>query len=322
MLVPLLVFVFVVLVVFGAYWVVVLRPEQARDAAVRQRLTRPIATPKADKRASLAKEVERLSNVPAINSLLSNRGALVSPIKTLIQQADVKTTVGVVVLSSAVLFVSGLVAGQLGLHNAWIGLGVGALLAVIPTFYLRHKRDARRRKFEELFPEAIDLLSRALRAGHAFTTALGMVAEEMPQPIGGEFRLLYDRQNFGLPLDEAMRDFAERIPLLDARFFVTAVLTQRESGGNLSEVLDNLASVIRERFTLKRHVRAKSAHGRMTGWILVAMAPTLVAVFFVVRPDYILELFRNPKGLRMVAGATVLQVIGSMIIRKIVDIEI
>jgi tight adherence protein B len=171
---------------------------------------------------------------------------------------------------------------------------------------MRGRRTAR---FEELFPEAIDLLSRALRAGHAFTTALGMVAEELPQPIAGEFRLLWDRQNYGLPLSEALRDFAERVPLLDARFFVTAVLTQRDSGGNLSEVLDNLASVIRDRFTLKREVQVKSAHGRTTGYILAGMPPALAVIFLLTNPDYLGTLVEDPSG------------IGTLVIRRLVRID-
>jgi tight adherence protein B len=314
-----LVFAFVVLVVFGAYWALVLHPEQAKEKAVLDRLTQP-RTRKAA-RVALIREIEHLSTVPALNDLLAHRAALLAPLRKLIQQSGLKTTVGVVVLSSALLGAIGLLAGQWLLHSAWVGLVFAGLLGCIPTVVLVWKRDRRTAKFEELFPEAIDLLSRALRAGHAFTTALGMVAEEMPQPIGGEFRLLYDRQNFGLPLADAMREFAERVPLLDARFFVIAVLTQRESGGNLSEVLDNLATVIRDRFTVKRQVRSKSAHGRMTGWILAGMPPALVLIFLVTSPSYLRPLIEEPAGIRMVVIGIVLQVIGTFVIRKIVRID-
>src|SRR5678815_3751936 len=119
----------------------------------------------------------------------------------------------------------------------WLGLGVGCLLAFVPYLFVRFKATQRIRKFEEQFPETIDLIARALRAGHAFTTGLALVAEESPQPVAGEFRLLYDQQNFGMPMAEALKGLAERIPLLDARYFVTAVLIQRESGGNLAEIL-------------------------------------------------------------------------------------
>ena len=319
MLLPFLVFAFVLVTVLGAYWALVVRPERAKDAAVRQRLTRPKVTKAA--RVALVKEIERLSSVPALHNLLVHRQDIVRPVRKLIEQAAARTTVGIVLLSSVLLAAIGFLAGQWLLRFAWVGLIVAVLAGCIPMEMLVWMRDRRTAKFEELFPEAIDLLSRALRAGHAFTTALGMVAEELPQPIAGEFRLLYDRQNYGLPLPEALRDFAERIPLLDARFFVTAVLTQRESGGNLSEVLDNLASVIRDRFTLKREVKVKSAHGKATGWILAAMPPALAAIFMVTSPDYLGELVGDPAGVRMLIIGIGLQIIGMLVIRRLVRID-
>lgn len=320
MLLPSLMFGTVLLIVLGAYWVLVVRPERTREVLVRRRLA-PSPGPSAAARTAIVKEVARWSSVPALNSLLAHRADAVAPVQRLIEQAGARTTVGVVVLSSALLLASGVLAGQWLSGYLIVGLLAGALLGAVPAAVLVWKRDRRTAKFEELFPEAIDLLSRALRAGHAFTTALGMVAEELPQPVSGEFRLLYDRQNFGLPLSEAMREFAERIPLLDARFFVIAVLTQRDSGGNLSEVLDNLASVIRDRFTVRRQVRAKSAHGRMTGWILAAMPPALVVVFMVISPGYLRPLVDEPAGVRMVVTGIGLQVIGTLVIRRIVRID-
>jgi tight adherence protein B len=148
-----------------------------------------------------------------------------------------------------------------------------------------------------------------------------MVADELPQPIGAEFKLLYDQQNYGLPLPQALRNFAERIPLLDTRFFVTAVLTQRDAGGNLSEVLDNLASIIRDRFKLKRQVRVISAHGRITGWVLSAL-PTSLALFIAfTNPAKYRAFYTDPLGMQMIGFALALQIIGVIIIRKIVQIE-
>src|SRR6185436_4543923 len=145
-------------------------------------------------------------------------------------------------------------------RNIGLALGVALLLAMLPTWYVRNAGKRRVRRFEEQFPEAIDLMARALRAGHALPTALNLVGQEAPEPVRTEFRVLHDEQNYGMPFPEALRSFAARIPLLDARFFVTAVLTQREAGGNLAEVLDGLAALIRERFKLKRQVRTLSAH--------------------------------------------------------------
>src|SRR5439155_6702388 len=154
------------------------------------------------------------------------------------------------------------------------------------------------------------LMARALRAGHALTTALQIVGDEIPDPVGAEFKLLFDRQNYGMSLPDALKAFADRMPILDARFFVTALLTQREMGGNLSEVLDNLATVIRERFKVKRQVRIVSAHGRLTGLVLGLLPPAVAVVLFVTAPDHIRTLIDDRLGLDMLMGAVVLQCIG------------
>ena len=181
----------------------------------------------------------------------------------------------------------------LGLAAGWLPYRLGAVQGAA----------AASRKFEEQFPEAIELIARALRAGHAFTTGLALVAEELPDPVGGEFRLVYDRQNFGMPVADALHLFAERVPLLDARFFVTAVLTQRESGGNLAEILDNLGVVIRQRFRVRRQIRVVTAHARLTGWVLVAMPLATALAMLVVAPDHILTLVTDPLGIQMLVAA-------------------
>jgi tight adherence protein B len=148
-----------------------------------------------------------------------------------------------------------------------------------------------------------------------------MVAEEMPAPTGPEFRQLYDQQNFGMPLPDALKEFARRVPLLDARFFVTAVLIQRDSGGNLSEILDNIGSVIRDRFRVKRQIRVVSAHARMTGWVLVGVPPALAVVVNVINPDHLTTMTGSPLGVRMIMAAIVMQLTGTLIIRKMIQIE-
>ena len=160
-----------------------------------------------------------------------------------------------------------------------------------------------------------------MRAGHAFPTGLKMVGDELPPPVGSEFRTLFEKQNFGAPLPEMLRAFAERIPSLDARFFVTAVLTQREMGGNLSEVLDKLSSVIRDRFKVKRQVRAVSAHGRITGAVLMALPPVTAGVLFILSPAHVRLLTDDPMGVQMVIMGLTLQVIGILWIRRILRVE-
>ena len=179
----------------------------------------------------------------------------------------------------------------------------------------------RTRLFEDQFPQAIDLIASSLRAGHAFTSGVPMVSDEVADPTGAEFRLLYDQQNFGMPLPDALKGFAARVPLLDARFFITAVLTQREAGGNLAEVLDNLSGLIRERSRVKRQVRVTSAHGRITGWVLSMMPPILFFVMMLVAPEHMNTFVTDPLGIRMILVALVLQVIGTLAIRRIVNVE-
>ncbi len=314
-----LIFVLVLAIVFGIYWAFVERPERAGEAALRRRLG-------GEKSSGLLmsgvqREERRLSDLPAFNRLLAPRANLIGPLVLLVEQSGVRTTVGVVALATACLFMVGVLAGEASAGSLWLGLGLGVCLAAAPVLFLRFMRARRVRRFEELFPEALDLMTRALRAGHTFVAALGMVSEELPEPIAAEFKLLHDQQSFGMPLPEAMRAFGERVPLLAAKFFVTAVLTQREAGGNLTEVLTNLAIVIRDRFMVMRQVQVKSAHGRVTGWILMAMPPALAVIFSVLNPGHFRPMLAEPIGVQMAIGAVILQIVGVFVIRKIVKID-
>ena len=178
------------------------------------------------------------------------------------------------------------------------------------------------KKFEEQFPEALDLLSRAIRAGHAFQTAMGMVADELPSPVGVEFKKAFEQQNFGLPLRDVLDQMAERVPHLDVKFFVTAVTIQRETGGNLAEILDNLAHVVRERFKILRQVRVHTAHGRFTGYVLLALPAALAVALMFINPEHMNLLFQERMGQMMILGAIVMQAIGYVWIRKVIKIEV
>jgi tight adherence protein B len=305
--------------ILGAYWVFVVRPEQQAHDVVWKRLKLPGSGNRV--RAQLLKRAKQLSTVPAYNAVLQRSRSVLQPLDLLLEQSGVRLTVGSFLLISGLCAVVPMAVFQMALGIPAISVTVGAVSAMGPVAILRFKRARRFLKFEEQFPEALDLMSRALKAGHAFTTGLGMIAEEMPEPLGPEFQLLHDQQNFGMPLPDALKEFARRIPLLDARFFVTAVLIQRESGGNLAEILDNIASVIRDRFRVKRQIRVISAHGRMTGGVLVAVPPTLGAVLFVINPDHWKTLVGNPLGVQLIVLAIVLQVTGTLIIRKLIRIE-
>jgi tight adherence protein B len=313
---PLAVFGGVIALVVGAYYLFVLRGE---DKFLDRLKGKPDAT--RILRGVLRKEEVKDSYVGPINRLMQRSTPTTSFLKDFLKQAGLKMNVSSFLLFSACLGLVGfLVAAQFS-GFLLVGLLAGSITGAMPLLYGRYRRAKRIKKFEDQFPESIDLIARALRAGHALPTGLGMVADEMPPPVGTEFRMLFDEQNFGLTLPDAMRNFAKRVPLLDARFFVTAVLTQRESGGNLAEVLDNLASVIRERFKVKRQVQVISAHGRITGVVLSALPPCLAAVIMVISPSHLQILAHDPLGQKMIVAAIVMQVLGTIIIRKLCDIE-
>jgi tight adherence protein B len=194
-------------------------------------------------------------------------------------------------------------------------------LCLLPAI-VRRKRTKRLDKFEEHFPEALDLLSRGIRAGHAFSAGMKMVADELPEPVGPEFRKAFEEQNYGLPLKESLNNLALRIPLLDVRFFSTAVLIQRETGGNLSEILDTLANVVRERFKIRRQVRVHTAHGRFTGWVLMALPGFLALALSFINPDHMKLLFTDRLGQMMVIASVVMQAVGFVWIKKVIKIEV
>jgi len=203
--------------------------------------------------------------------------------------------------------------------SAALGFVLG--LCVVPVI-LRQKRASRLYKFEETFPEALDLLSRGVRAGHAFSAGMKMVAEELGEPVGPEFRKAFDEQNFGLPLKESLNNLCARVPILDVRFFSTAVLIQRETGGNLAEILDNLAAVVRERFKIRRQVRVHTAHGRFTGYVLMALPAFLALALSFINPEHMNRLFDEPVGQMMIMVSIVMQAVGFIWIRQVIKIEV
>jgi tight adherence protein B len=327
MIIPVLTFVVFFSGICAAYWIFVLRPEQQAAGAVRQRLKsgRQLRAVQ----SSLQKQMATLSGVRGLDVALKRVKFRTKGLQILIEQSGARISVASLLACSGTLALLAVIVVQrltadvsaLGGAGLLLALAAASLAAFVPVNVLKYMRTLRMRKFEEQLPEALDLLARSLRAGHAFNAGMEMVATEMPKPVGPEFRLLYDQQNYGMPIGDALRRFAERIPILDARFFVTAVLIQRESGGNLSEVLDNLSKVIRERFRVKRQMRVISAHGRITGWILVCLPPALGVALMAVSEEHRRTMFGDPLGIQMIIGAVVLQVIGTLIIRKIVNVE-
>ena len=192
----------------------------------------------------------------------------------------------------------------------------------IPYMIVRRKRKVRLDTLEEQFPDALDFLARSMRAGHAFSISMEMLGEEMADPLGQEFRALFNEQNLGAPLDTALRNFSERVPLLDVRFFTSSVLLQKQTGGNLSEILSRLAYVIRERFRLKGQVKAASAHGRLTAGILTVLPILTGMALLAVAPGYLQGMAKDPDGKYMIVGAGVMVLLGNYFIRRIIKIKV
>ena len=308
--------------VFGAYHLVTRLPQYLTERRIQRRMD-DVAHHLAPQQAEASNLVkEQVAGVlPGLDKFASET-AYGSWLSRLLEQAGSKTGVSTVILVGLVLGIAvGFLASAI-IREAW-ALAPGFVAgAAVPVLVLMRKRTRRLRKFEEQFPEALDLLSRAIKAGHAFTTAMGMVADDASDPIGPEFRKTFDEQNFGLPLKDALNNLAVRIPLLDVRFFATAVLIQRETGGNLSEILDNLAYVVRERFKILRQVRVYTAHGRMTGYVLLALPAALAIALMFINPEHMGLLFTERIGRMMLVATVVMQTLGYLWIRKIVTIEV
>ncbi len=317
--IALLVFVVVSVVVFTA--MSLFDQRKARARVLRDRLsTVPGTTDQPAPNVAILRD-EVLSRIPAFDSFL-RRSERVSALQKILAQGNVDVRAGnflmLCVVSALVLAAAAFLAGG-NLMFAWAGIVVGFFL---PYAYASHMRTKRFHKFEEKFPEAIDTLARAVRAGHAFTTALEMIANEVSEPVAGEFRQLYEEQKFGLPVRDALLNLADRVPLVDVKFFVTAVMLQRETGGNLAEILDNLSYVIRERFKILRQVRVHTAQGRLTMMLLMALPPTVVVVMQLLNPNFIRPLFVDPVGHALIVGGITLQTLGYFFIRRIIRIQV
>jgi tight adherence protein B len=319
--IALVAFAVVALLVFAAISLFDQRSAQAR--LIKERLANERKAPElaAEEELALLRD-EQLSRIPALDTLL-RRSARVSALQKMLSQAGIED-----IRAGNFLGLSGLagIAATIlayafsgRVEVAWIALLVGF---VLPYSYVSIKRNKRFEKFEELFPEAIDTLARAVRAGHAFTTALEMITNEISEPIAGEFRQLYEEQKFGMPVRDALMNLTERVPLVDVKFFVTAVMLQRETGGNLAEILDNLSYVIRERFKIQRQVRVYTAQGRLTMGLLMGMPPIIVATMLALNRSFIDPLFKDPIGHTLLVAGITLQTIGYFVIRKIIRIQV
>jgi tight adherence protein B len=319
---PTMMFVLGAGLVGGVYALLSWLPGAMTRRRIDQRMTE-VVTPFAREESLETLLVKRQSKgaLPGIDRLVGQSHWGIS-LGRLIEQSGTRIGISSLLVFAVITALLGAFALAAVLRASW-GLFPGAVVGFgAPFLFLVRKRKARLRRFEEQFPEALDLLSRAIRAGHAFTTAVGMVADDASDPIGLEFKKTFDEQNFGLPLKDALFNLSERVPLMDVRFFVTAVLIQRETGGNLSEILDNLAHVVRERFKILRQVRVYTAHGRLTGYVLMGLPAALAIALSFINPEHIGLLFSDRMGKLMILGAIVMQTIGYFWIQKVVKIEV
>ena len=264
---------------------------------------------------------EVYSDVAFVNSILQ-RTKLAAHLNNLLKQANSTWTVGQLLFSALAAWAVVGMMSAVWLHSKLMGLVIGLVAANAPYMFLVIKRKARLNRFESVLPDAIDLMARALRAGHAVTAAIEMVAREIPNPVGIEFRRVFEEQNFGLPLREALLNLATRVPVPDLQFLVTAMLVQKETGGNLAEVLDKTAAVIRERSRLLGQLRIYTAQGRMTGWILGLLPFIVFAMMNFLNRGYARIMLDDPTGRKAIWLGLGLMTVGAWMTRKIVDIKV
>src|SRR6202789_235732 len=264
---------------------------------------------------------ELLSAVPWMNRWLL-KGEVAPRLRSLLYQAHVKWTAGGLLLMSAASFVFPAYLIYLRAGNLILSALLGLLAGAVPLCYVLQQRSHRFNKFEQQLPEALDLMVNAMRAGNSLVAALSLVAQESPDPIGTEFRICFDEQNYGLELRTAMNNLVERVPPQYLRIVVTAILIQKESGGNLAEVLDKTAYVIRERYRLRRQVRVYTAQGRLAGWILSFLPVVVGIALYFINPDTMNLLWKREIGVKLLYGAVAMTIMGALIIRKIVNMEV
>ena len=262
-----------------------------------------------------------LSSNPAVDSLIRHLPGVLG-LARLIEQAGQTWQVGSVLLASVIALVVGSWIASFFMPSNILSVLVGVLLAVSPIFYLYILRETRFRRCDALVPEAVDLMARGLRAGHAVPAVLEMVGKEIAEPLASEFRALAEEQTLGLPLRDAMLNLVERVPRADIRFLATAILLQKETGGNLAQILDKTAALARERSRLRGQLRIYTAQGRITGWILCIAPFIMFGVISLVNWNYEKILFTDPSGLHVIYFGMVMMVIGILVIRKVINIKI
>lgn len=321
MLISFLVFVFGLFLVLGAYLLATMGTD-AKRARLRHRLSEALlhSAHTEDIDVVLARN-ELMSEIPSVNRFLIRIQAAMR-LKQMLDQADLHLTPSRLVMFAGMAGMLAALAASVISGSILIMLGAGFGAATLPFAHVWFKRKKRFEAFLELLPDTLDLVSRALSAGHAFSEALHMVSAEMPEPIAGEFRKAYEEQNLGLSLKLAMENLTQRIPLLDLRMVVTAVMIQRETGGNLAEILEKVSHTIRERFRIMGDLKTLTTSSRMSAWLLCGLPIFVTIMITIMNPDYMAILWKDTRGHYLIAAAMFLQITGMLIVRRILDIKI
>jgi tight adherence protein B len=317
--IPITVFALVLLAVVGGYFLLIAGRREKTEVKRRISLLELRNLQDADIPQLLKKEV--MSDVPLLNQLLS-RVNVAAKMDQRLRQADMKMPVGTFFLLSLVLFSVGILAGRILHWPNILSIIVAIGLFVVPNLVVNIKRQRRLKRFMNYFPETLEMFARSLRAGHSFTGAIQLVAQEMPEPIGPEFSKVFEEQNLGIPLRDALIGMTDRVDILDVKFFVTAILIQRETGGNLAEIIDKIAYVIRERFRVQGQLKVFTAQARLSGIILSFLPIAVAGLIWIMNPEYLKPLVLEQTGRIMIAVAVVMQILGMLAIRKIIRIKI
>ncbi len=328
MLTPLIafgIFITVVLLFEGAYYFVRSRSRGARDEQrVKERLQSWAERPDLNKTQNLIVK-ETYSEIPWLNALLAKlrEQQYAARLAKVHDQAKAPFSLSVYVLASALLaVVGGLLGSRAIIGQPFIALGCAGAGMAIPWGHLYYRKRHRLGEFQRQLPDALELIGRSLRAGHALFVGMKMVGSEMRDPIAGEFQRGFDEISMGVSVPESLGHMADRVELMDVKFFVTSVNIQRETGGNLAEIVDSLGRLIRKRFELKKKVRALSADGRLSAIILMSLPFGMGMLFYVVNPEYLMPLFTDPMGQQMVAGAAIMMILGGIVMKKMIAIKV
>ena len=318
-LIGILVFLALVFLIEGIYWIVGIFTNPERKKI--KRLIRTVSAGEQGEEEIQIVKRKVLSEIPWLNRWLLNLPGI-RKIDRLLKQANIRYPLGFFILLSLFLAFTGLYLGSAFLHHRVFGVAGAAILGVAPYLYLNYKKHKRMRRFERQLPEALELIARSLKAGHAFSGGLQMVAEEFPDPAGTEFGKTFDEINYGIGVSQALKNLAERVEVADLKFFVVSVVIQRETGGNLAEILEKISYLVRERFKLAGHVKGLTAEGRLSATVLCILPFVMAFVLFLANPEYMKTLVEDPLGPFLIGSALFMILVGIIVMKRIIKIRV